>query len=424
MRLWLKECLQLQIKRALMELHSLARTLDGPNGISKNKRRMRIAVNTRLLLKGQMEGIGWFTYEVLSRLTTAYPEHEFFFLFDRPYDPSYVFSKNVTPIVVSPPARHPILFYLWFEWRLPAVLTKLQADVFLSPDNFLSLRSKVPTVLVTHDLAPFHFPEQITPLQRWYYQHYLPKFNRRAEKIVAVSSYTKQDIVRQFGIADSKITVACNGCREVFRPLSEKEKQTVRDAFANGKPYYLYVGAVHPRKNVHGLIRAFDLFKQNTGADAKLLIAGRCAWRASEALSAWIASSCKEDIHFLGYLDHDKLPALTGAAFAASYVSFFEGFGIPLLEAMSCAVPVITSNTSSMPEVVGDAGLLVDPFQPESIANAMQQLWQDPNLYLQKATAGVEQNKKFSWDRAADIVYEAIREALQIGTTQKQGAVY
>ncbi|MAT54609.1 MAG: glycosyltransferase [Saprospirales bacterium] len=372
---------------------------------------MRIAVNTRLLLKGKLEGMGWFTHEVLNRMVAAHPQDEFFFLFDRPYDPGFVFGKNVTPVVVSPPARHPFLFYLWFEWRLPAVLEKLKADVFLSPDNFLSLRSKLPTVLVTHDLAPFHFPKQITPIQRWYYHRFIPKFNRRAEEVVTVSNFTKQDIVKQFGIAEEKITVACNGCRDIFRPLEDSEKKAVRETFADGKPYFLYVGAVHPRKNVHGLIRAFDIFKRNTGADAGLLIGGRFAWKAGEVQQAYEASPFKKDIRFLGYLGDDKLPAVTGAAFAATYVSFFEGFGIPLLEAMRCGIPVITSNISSMPEVAGNAGLLVDPYRPEDIARGMQQLWEDPHLYREKATAGIEQEKKFTWEGAAEVVYEALRRA-------------
>jgi glycosyltransferase involved in cell wall biosynthesis len=372
---------------------------------------MRIAVNTRLLLKGKLEGMGWFTHEVLNRMVAAHPQDEFFFLFDRPYDPGFVFGKNVTPVVVSPPARHPFLFYLWFEWRLPAVLERLKADVFLSPDNFLSLRSKLPTVLVTHDLAPFHFPKQITPIQRWYYHRFIPKFNRRAEEVVTVSNFTKQDIVKQFGIAEDKITVACNGCRDIFRPLEDSERQAVRETFADGKPYFLYVGAVHPRKNVHGLIRAFDIFKRNTGADAGLLIGGRFAWKAGEVQQAYEASPFKKDIRFLGYLGDDKLPAVTGAAFAATYVSFFEGFGIPLLEAMRCGVPVITSNITSMPEVAGNAGLLVDPYRPEDIARGMQQLWEDPHLYREKAAAGIEQEKQFTWEGAAEVVYEALRRA-------------
>ncbi|GAB4250319.1 MAG: glycosyltransferase family 1 protein [Saprospiraceae bacterium] len=372
---------------------------------------MRIAVNTRLLLKGKMEGMGWFTHEVLNRMVAAHPQDEFFFLFDRPYDPGFVFGKNVTPVVVSPPARHPFLFYLWFEWRLPAVLERLKADVFLSPDNFLSLRSKLPTVLVTHDLAPFHFPKQITPIQRWYYHRFIPKFNRRAEEVVTVSNFTKQDIVKQFGIAEEKISVACNGCRDIFRPLEDSEKKAVRETFADGKPYFLYVGAVHPRKNVHGLIRAFDIFKRNTGADAGLLIGGRFAWKAGEVQQAYEASPFKKDIRFLGYLGDDKLPAVTGAAFAATYVSFFEGFGIPLLEAMRCGIPVVTSNISSMPEVAGNAGLLVDPYRPEDIARGMQQLWEDPHLYREKAAAGIEQEKQFTWEGASEVVYEALRRA-------------
>src|SRR5690606_7224010 len=117
---------------------------------------MRIAVNTRLLLKGKLEGIGWFTYQTLERIVKQHPEHEFIFFFDRPYDRSFVFASNVTPVVLSPQARHPVLFYLWFELGIPRLLRKYKADLFLSPDGFSSLSTKVPTCLVIHDLAFEH----------------------------------------------------------------------------------------------------------------------------------------------------------------------------------------------------------------------------------------------------------------------------
>ena len=123
---------------------------------------MKIAVNTRFLIKGRLEGMGLFTYEVVRRLVEQHSEHTFIFFFDRTYDPSFVFGKNVEPVVLFPPARHPFLFVWWFEWSVVRALEELKPDVFLSPDNFLSLRAKLKTVLVTHDIAHAHFPEQVS----------------------------------------------------------------------------------------------------------------------------------------------------------------------------------------------------------------------------------------------------------------------
>jgi glycosyltransferase involved in cell wall biosynthesis len=369
---------------------------------------MKIAVNTRFLLKNQLEGVGMFTHEVLRRLVAQHPEDEFVFFFDRHFHPAFIFGKNVTPVVLFPPARHPFLFVWWYEWSLARALAKYKPDVLLSPDNFLSLRTNVKTVLVTHDLAHAAFPEQLTFFQRLYHRYFLPKFNRKAEKIIAVSEFTKTDIVKRYDIRPEKIAVACNGCRVSFIPLTEGEKKWVRDKYAAGQPYFFYLGAVHPRKNVHRLIGAFDLFKQRTGSPAKLLIAGRFAWKAGEVLQAYQRANNQQDIRFLGYVQEDELPKLMGGAHALTYVSLFEGFGVPILEAMHCEVPVITSNVTSLPEVAGNAGLLADPNSEEEIAYAMQQVWENEHLCQKLVEEGKKQRQLFSWEKATEIVYECL----------------
>ena len=133
---------------------------------------MKIAINTRLLLKDKLEGIGWFTYETLKRITTQHPEHEFFFIFDRQYSEEFIFAKNVTPIVLTPPTRHPFLWILWFEYRIPRLLKKIGADVFVSTDGYISLRTKTPQVDVIHDINFVHFPKQLPFLTSWYYNKY------------------------------------------------------------------------------------------------------------------------------------------------------------------------------------------------------------------------------------------------------------
>jgi glycosyltransferase involved in cell wall biosynthesis len=369
---------------------------------------MRIAVNTRFLLKNRLEGIGLFTHEVARRLVEQHPEHEFFFFFDRPFDGSFVFGENVTPLVLFPPARHPFLFVWWFEWSVRRALKRHKIDVFLSPDNFLSLGTGIKTVLVTHDLAHVHYPYQVSFFQRLYYRFFTEKFNKKASHIVAVSEFTKGDLMRQYSIAPAKISVSGNGCREMFRPLQMVEKQAVSAAFSEGKPYFYYIGAVHPRKNVHRLIAAFDQFKAATGAPHKLLIAGRFAWQAGEVKAAFEGAKYRADIQFLGYVTDEESARLLGAATALVYVSLFEGFGVPLLEAMHAEVPIVTSDVSSLPEVAGDAAILVDPIKMEEIAEAMRRISEDEHLCNKLVAKGRVQRVKFNWQRATDVVYEAL----------------
>lgn len=373
---------------------------------------MKIAVNTRFLLKGKIEGMGLFTKEVLKRMVEQHPNDEFIFLFDRKHDPSFIFGKNVKPIVLFPPARHPFLFVWWFEWSVTRVLKKYKPDVFLSPDNFLSLRTTTKTVLVTHDLAYLHFPFKGSFFQKKYYEFFTPRFNERADYIVAVSEFTKKDIIEQYQIEPDKISVACNGCSELFQPLGELEKQKIRNQYAEGNHYFFYVGAIHPRKNVHRLIQAFDRYKKQNPSSIKLLIAGRFAWEAGEVKTAFEQSENKNDICFLGYVSDEELPKLMASSLACTYVSLFEGFGIPILQAMHCDVPVITSNVSSMPEVAGEAAILVDPLSIEEIAKAMHQIVEDEHLSRELIKEARIQRQKFTWQKAADVVYKAIQKTI------------
>jgi glycosyltransferase involved in cell wall biosynthesis len=374
---------------------------------------MRIAVNTRLLLKGKLEGIGWFTYQTLERIVKQHPEHEFIFFFDRPYDPSFVFASNVTPVVVAPQARHPVLFYLWLEWSIPYMLRKYKADLFLSPDGFLSLSTKVPTCLVIHDLAFEHYPKHFIPSHRMYWRHYSPLFARRADHIVTVSEFSKNDISERYGIDKSKIDVVYNGAHTAYKPISWEEREAVKEKYADGCEYFVFAGALHPRKNIVNLLKAFILFKKKQRSDMKLVIVGRLAWKYDEVLEMREEMLFKDDVKWVGYMGVDELSKVTAGAYALVYASLFEGFGIPILEALQCDVPAIVSNTSSMPEVAGDAGLLVDPNDPQDIAAKMEMLYKDEALRNELKTKAKEQVRKFDWDRSAEHLWEYMMKCVK-----------
>lgn len=369
---------------------------------------MQIAVNTRLLLKNKLEGIGWFTYETLKRIVTQHPEHQFFFLFDRPFDQEFVFSKNVTPIVLFPQARHPFLYYLFFEFAIPHALKKIKADLFLSPDGYLSLSTHVPSIQVLHDLHFVHYPQNMPWLEEKYYSYFFPRYAHKASRIACVSEYTKQDIIKSFGIDSEKIDVVYNGANELYVPLDVNTIQQTRNQYSNSCPYFLFVGALHPRKNLTNLFKAFDAFKKSHDSNFKLLIVGTRMWKTAEIESTYKSMEFKNEVIFTGHLHADKLRFVYASAHSLVYVPYFEGFGIPIIEAMYCDVPVITSNITSMPEVSGDAALLVDPFSVDDIKNALLKLAKDENYRLSLIEKGKIRRQNFSWQKSADRLWNCI----------------
>lgn len=372
---------------------------------------MNIAVNTRILLKHRMEGVCRYTHEVLSRMVATHPNDHFYFFFDRPYDESFVYGPNVTPIVIGPQARHPVLWYIWFELMIPRVLKKYDIDVFLSTDTYLSLKTSVPTVLISHDIAYKHYPEHIPYTTLRYYQKYFPKFHHRAKRIVAVSNATKLDIVKTYKLDPNKIVVGYNSSPVHFEPLEEDAIQAFRDDHTEGKPYFIYVGAIHPRKNVVTIVKAFDSFKKKTNNDYKLIIIGRNAWKNNRFVNALKKAKYRSDIIWQQDFVEDVSPYIA-SSYALIYVSLFEGFGIPILEAMECDIPVICSNISSMPEVAGKAALLVNPHNTHEIVSSMKYIL-DTNKRQELIELGKVQREKFSWDDTAQIVYDQLLLALK-----------
>ena len=374
---------------------------------------MRIAVNTRLLLKDKLEGIGWFSYETLKRIVTNHPEHQFIFIFDRPYSEEFIFSENITPVVICPPARHPVLFYLWFEFQVPRMLKKYKADVFLSPDGYISLKTKVPQLAVIHDISFAHRPQDIPGMKRWYYNYFFPKFARKATRIATVSNHSKTDIAKTYQINPEKIDVVYDGCNEEFRPFPLEEQKLFQEKYTNGVPYFLFVGALHPRKNVAGLLKAFNSFKTNSDSPAKLLIIGGEMHKTGEISETLQKMQFKKDVVFTGRVSQEELYGIFGAALALTFVPFFEGFGIPILEAMSAGVPVICSNTTSMPEVGGDAVLYVEPENVKQIASAMEKIASDSDLRSELIEKGFNQTMNFSWDKTASLLWESIKQTVK-----------
>ena len=374
---------------------------------------MKIAVNTRLLLKGKLEGIGWFTYETLKRITSQHPEHEFYFIFDREYDKDFIFAPNVKPIVLAPPTRHPFLWILWFEYRIPKLLKKIGADIFLSTDGYISLRTNIPQIDVIHDINFVHNPKQLPWLTSWYYNKYFVKFAKKATHIGTVSEFSKNDICTTYGIDSEKVTVCYNGSNEQYKPISEGEKKVIRDKYSRGKKYFVFVGALSPRKNVDGLLRSFEIFKERYNIDFKLLIVGGTLHKTGEIEKVYSEMKHKTDVIFTGRLETDELCKVVAASESLVYIPHFEGFGIPLLEAMYAETAVISGNTTSLPEVVGDAALICFPTDYNKVAENMNHIATNEELRNSLIEKGRRQRQKFSWQLTSERLWNCIENAIK-----------
>ncbi|CAN5444234.1 glycosyltransferase family 1 protein [soil metagenome] len=373
---------------------------------------MEIVVNTRLLITNKLEGIGWFTFETLKRITKKHPEHHFVFIFDRDFDPDFIFSDNITPLILSPKARHPFLFYWWFEFSVANFLNKYKPDLFLSPDGYLSLKADCKQLAVIHDINFEHHPKDVSWIVRKYYTHFFPKFARKATRIATVSEFSKNDIINCYSIDKNKIDVVYNGCNDLYKPISKDLQQATRQKISKGNEYFLFVGALHPRKNISRLFKAFDKFKASEKSDVKLVIVGEKYRWTSEIKSTYINMQFKDDVIFTGRLNTKDLHPVIASALAMTYIPYFEGFGIPILEAMNCDTPVITSNITSMPEVAAESALLVDPFSVDSISNAMMSIYKDADIRSSLTEKGRKRKLDFSWDKTADALWNSIEKTM------------
>ena len=375
---------------------------------------MRIAVNTRLLLANKLEGIGWFAHETLSRITKAHPEHTFLFLFDRPYDPRFVYGPNVVPIVVPPPTRHPLLYRLWFGWMVPRILRKHNADLFLSPDGFLSLSvpDRTPQLSVMHDLNFEHYPADLPKAYSRYYRSFFPHFAKKAARIVTVSEFSKQDIVKHYGVAADRIDVVHNGVSAVYTPLPVEEQHGVRQQLTGGAAYFICVGSMHARKNVARLLLAFDRLAAER-PDLRLVFVGERMFHDPRMDAAWAEVKHTDRVIFTGRLGQQELRKALGAAMAMVYVSYFEGFGIPVAEAMKCGVPVVCANATSLPEVAGEAALYCDPFNVDDIARAMRTMATDAALREHLSEQGLLRAERYTWDRTAEGLWASVERIMK-----------
>jgi len=287
-------------------------------------------------------------------------------------------------------------------------------DLFWSPHfNFTSLEAKTKKITTVHDLSFLRYPEYFSFRKNiWHRALNVKKNIRSADKIIAVSENTKNDIIELVGVSPEKVQVIYSGNKAVKGIFTESEGT---DFFNNHKlngRLILYLGTVEPRKNIGGLITAYNFLRSGSVefADVKLVIAGANGWKNKKIYRQWSLSPYKNDVIFLGYISQKEKDILYSKSSIFAYPSFYEGFGFPPLEAMTYGLPVVCSNVSSLPEVVGNAGIMINPFKPEELATAIKMILSDDSLRQNLIVKGFAQIKKFSWEKTAEEYLKVFKE--------------
>ena len=374
---------------------------------------MNIAVNTRLLLKNKLEGIGWFSFETLRRIAENHPEHNFYYIFDRKYDESFISSDNIIPIVAGLPTRHPFLWFLWFEFSIPRVLKRIKADIFVSPDGMLSLRTKTPQIAIIHDISFHHNPYQLPFWVRKYNNYFYKRFADKATHLGTVSEYSKSDISESYHIDPNKIDVCYNGSNSAYAPLNQLEKEAIKAKHTNSCEYFVFIGALNPRKNIPGLLKSYEIFRNSGNYNHKLIIVGSAMHLTGEIDDTLNMMQHKVDVIFTGRLELEELRHVLGGAMALVFIPYFEGFGIPLVEAMYAETAIISGDTTSLPEVVGDAALVCSPQDHKKVAENMEMIANDEKLRQSLIAKGRIQREKFSWDKSANRFWRCIEKGIE-----------
>ncbi|MEO0312668.1 MAG: hypothetical protein RIQ89_2325 [Bacteroidota bacterium] len=367
---------------------------------------MKIAVNARLLKSKKLDGIGKYTAAILSRVAAANPQHTFYYLFESKPDPDFLTTANIVPVVLYPSVKHPLLMEVWLHLVLPIYLKFLKPHLFISTDGYLPSRLSIPSILVIHDLNFLHLDNVIGPWQKTNERNFL-RGAKEATRLITVSEFSKADIALQYNINPDAISVITNGTTHIA--VKAMESETVLEKYSQGKPYFIFIGTIYERKNVHRLIAAFSIFKNRYRTNHQLLLIGKRIFGEKLVDAAYSQSEHKDDIIFAGRLSDDETHQLLAHAVALTYVSLFEGFGIPLLEAMQVGTPVITSNTTSLPEVAGDAALYVDPLNIPQIADALHIITTNVELKNRLIQNGKKRLEKFSWETSAQRMSDEIK---------------
>ncbi len=377
-------------------------------------RPLRIGINALFIIPGKAGGLETVFRNLLPSLLRVDATNEYVVFSNRECAGTAPQGRNMreVPCPVSAafrPGKH-----LWEQAVFPFWLKRHAIDVLFSPGNVTPLCSPCPSVTVINDAIPFIRPENFSAVERLALKTLFHLSARRSAAVVTLSESAKRDLVRHLRIPPAKVHVAYLAAEERFRPSAENAEAVLRK-HAVRRPYLICVASSRPYKNVDGLVRAFSFVRERHRVPHQLVVVG-LAGRAHGAILDSAAPLLRDgSLVLTGFVDDAELPVLYSNAEASVYPSKYEGFGLPVLESMACGTPVVSSNAASLPEVVGDAGVLFDPYDIEAMGRAIYSVISDEGLRATLRQKGFERARRFSWDGTAALVRDILTAAAGSG---------
>lgn len=356
----------------------------------------------------QYAGIYYYTKELINALAKIDQKNEYWIVRSKSEG---AINKRVKELII-PTKKFPGAAAYRLFISIPRILAEKKMDIVVEPRHFgpFNLPKAIKRVTVIHDLSPLHFPEWHQFVSRKLQQLFLPAILKRADYILTNSAFTANDVVAHFPFTANKTKGILLGKENFFTPQLSPE---ILKKYNLSAPYLLHTGTIEPRKNLIFLVKTFEILKRQINHPLQLVLIGKLGWKHTPILEVITNSPFKKDIRLLGYVDRDELPALYTAATAFVYPSHFEGFGLPVLEAMSCGTPTIVSNVSSLPEITAKAGLLFPPNNPTILIEKIKQLLNDKSLSQTLSKKGLAQAAKFSWEKTARETLTVFEELLR-----------
>jgi len=346
-------------------------------------------------------GIGRYA-ESLARELIAREPGRFALFYNRGRDTQPPEGLQSVPAATIRAGYKPWRMAVWFGQLAGVGFNRLvpDAELFHATEHLLPPLRGVPTVLTVHDLIFRLFPEHQKRLNYWYLNATMPLYCRRAGAILTVSECSKRDLVAGYGLDPAKVTVVYEAAAPEFRPLSVTAMEVVRRRYGLPERFLIHVGTIEPRKNLTRLVEALQILRDG-GLTLPLVVVGGKGWLYDEFFRRLEGLAVRDAVHFPGYVPAADLPLLYNAATLAVVPSVYEGFGLPVLEAMACGTPVVSSQASSLPEIGGEAAVYFDPYNVDAMAEAIRAVWTDTERRIEMRQCGLMQAARFSWQRAA-----------------------
>jgi glycosyltransferase involved in cell wall biosynthesis len=370
---------------------------------------MIIAVNTRLNKETQPEGYEDFMFSILGQLAVQFPQQQFLFISDAPFNLETEFAKNVQLVVAGPKTGNSLRLQYWFNYKIPALLRKHKADVFLSMEGICSLRTKIPQCLLIPSVSFLQAPLLMKKGHARFYKKFTSAFLAKAKAIATVSEYSKKILVDKYNLNSGDVTVVHPGIDKIFQPVGWEEKELIREKYADGKAYFICSGGISQLSNLINLLKAFSFFKKRQKSNMMLLIAGNTDEAFKKELKTY---KFRDQVQLLESLDKAELAKITAAAYALVYPVLYADFAIAPLQAVQCQVPVLLSNAGALLSIFGDSALYINPDDFKDIAEKLMLVYKDEGKANELVKAGNELLLQYQPDKTADLLMQCIQQAI------------